>query len=673
MSDGGWYGYPPQEPDPYAQAQDDWNRPPLDYSNPPQDPGYPSYGQSGQQSAAQYYDYPQQQQQPQPQQPPQQPRGPRPQQPPQDPRYRQQRPPQSQNPYVQPGQPGYPSGGYETGGYDTGGYAAPRQQYGSTGQQPRVDYEGYPQQGRQSGYDTGSYGSGAYETGGYGTQSAQTQSFSSGAYPGAPGAPAAPGAGTGSRRARPGPAESYPDPRDSRDPYADPREPRDPRVAADPRDRGARDPYGGLAEDSDAYEYPGRGGRRRAESESGGFGAAEERDGGERIGLLTPEDSGGDGDSGGRRGGGFEDKPERKRKSCLAVFVAFGILAGILGGGGFYGYKYYESHYGPPADFSSSTGIAATVVVTIPDNSGGTAIGALLYQDDVVKSQRAFTKACEANPKCGNIQANTYLLHKEMSAAAAVSALLDTTNVYNKSQLLVRPGERASDVFLDLEQKTGWTQAQILSAIGSGKVDLPSWANAKTGKNFPFADVEGLLFTGTYQLPSYKDPTSLIKTMIDKQVAMFDAVGLSTKAKAAGGANLTPYQVLIIASMARAEAGTDTADLGKISGVIYHRLKDTADFAHLGFDTTTLYGMGESTTTPDNKDTTNPYNTSVYGIKGLPPGPIDSIDQTTLEAALNPTDSTDLYFCAVDGSVFYAADSTGWAALGKAHPGLCGN
>lgn len=70
---------------------------------------------------------------------------------------------------------------------------------------------------------------------------------------------------------------------------------------------------------------------------------------------------------------------------------------------------------------------------------------------------------------------------------------------------------------------------------------------------------------------------------------------------------------------------------------------------------------------------TNPYNTSVFGIKGLPPGPIDSVDQTTLEAALNPTDTTDLYFCAVDGSVLYAANSTAWATLGKAHPGLCGN
>src|SRR6185437_10845947 len=105
MSDGGWYGYPQQEPDPYAQAQDDWNQPPLDYSNPPQAPGYPSYGQTGQQSAAQYYGYPQQQR---PQQNPQQ-------------QQQQQYPQQGQQHSQQQaqGQQGYASGSYDTG-YDSG-------------------------------------------------------------------------------------------------------------------------------------------------------------------------------------------------------------------------------------------------------------------------------------------------------------------------------------------------------------------------------------------------------------------------------------------------------------------------------------------------------------------------------------------------------------------------
>jgi UPF0755 protein len=135
---------------------------------------------------------------------------------------------------------------------------------------------------------------------------------------------------------------------------------------------------------------------------------------------------------------------------------------------------------------------------------------------------------------------------------------------------------------------------------------------------------------------------------------------------------MSPYQVLTVASMARAEAGSDKSDLGKISGVIYNRLKNS-DFSKLGFDTATLYGLGRTNPQPTASELankSNPYNLRV--IAGLPPGPIDSVDQMALTAALSPTDSTDVFFCAVNGTVHYAANDTAWANLGKQFPGSCG-
>ena len=96
-------------------------------------------------------------------------------------------------------------------------------------------------------------------------------------------------------------------------------------------------------------------------------------------------------------------------------------------------------------------------------------------------------------------------------------------------------------------------------------------------------------------------------------------------------------------------------------------------FAHLGFDTSTLYGLGRTSpqpTGPELADTTNPYN--LRQKAGLPPGPIDSVDATALAGALTPTDSSDVYFCAVDGTVHYASNNTAWDALGKQFPGDCG-
>lgn len=647
MSDGGWYGYPPQEPDPYSQPQD--------YGNAPHTPGYDQYGRPLPQNQQQQQYY--QQQQPQGQQQPR----PRPQQqqPPQgqpgqgqgqpgQPQYRQQRPPQrprpqpqppqqAQNPYFQQQQqqqqnPQNQNYGYNTGSGSYGGYAQPGY---DTGGYPQQDYErsgydtstGYAGQGYDSAasYDAASYGSGSYDTnprGGYGSQPNRSQ-------------------------------PSYPS---NRDPYSDLTE---------------------LSDEPDEYEYPNRGGRRRAATT--GEQPQVSDDG--RLGLLSSDsatespspgvDDDDDEDRGRRKGGrsGSKQNDKKTRRSCMVIFLFFALIAGGLGYGGYQGYNWYESHYGPPPDYSSATGDSDTAIVTVPASASGTQIASLLYSAGVIESERAFVQACNNNAQCPNIQANTYQLHKQMSAAAVVTALLNPGNVYNKAQLLVRPGERAASVFADLERKKGWTQDQIVSAINGGQIDLPSWAAAKTGTKYPFANVEGMLFTGTYQLPSYPTPTALLKAMVDQQVAMFNAVGLTQKASSV---NMTPYQVLIVASMARAEAGSDASDLGKISGVIYNRLKNYS-YSKLGFDTSTLYGLGRTEPQPtaaELSDTSNPYNLRV--VRGLPPGPIDSVDQTALMGALAPSDASDVFFCAVNGTIHYASSDSSWAQLGKQYPGYCG-
>ena len=688
MSDGGWYGYPPQEPDPYAQPQDDRYRQTPEYGNAPQAPGYDPYARPNQADPQQqqYYQQQQQQQQPGPGQSGQHQQYRQQQRPPQRPQPPQGQPrPPVQNPYFQQQQqqqqqPQQPDYGYDTGaqsGQQQYGQAGHQQQYPndySTGRQPSAGYEGYQQQS----YDTGGYPRQDYERSGYDTAtgypgqgydsaaSYDAASYGSGSYDATVRNPGYPPSGRGQAPRGQNPANSYPGEAYGSQPGSQ---------------SGPRDPYadlGELAEEPDEYEYPSRGGRRRAESTGQQPRVGEDG----RLGLLESEEEAespsgpgedGEGEDGGRKRGGRSGSKQKgkggTRRSCMVIFLFFAILAGGLGYGGYQGYKWYESHYGPPADFSSTTGTSATAIVTVPSGAGGTEIASILYAAGVVESERAFINACDANAQCANIQADTYQVHKGMSAASAVTALLTTSNVYNKSQLLVRPGERASTVFTDLEQKTGWTQAQIVSAINGGHIDLPSYVKAKAGTKYPFANIEGMLFTGTYQLPSFKTPTALLKSMVDQQVTMFNAIGLTSKASAV---NMTPYQVLTVASMARAEAGSNPADLNKISGVIYTRLK-SSELDKLGFDTATLYGLGRTSPQPtaaELADTGNPYNLRV--IAGLPPGPIGSVDQTALMAALAPNDSTDVFFCAVNGTIHYAANDTAWTALGKQFPGYCG-
>ncbi|HEV3169475.1 MAG TPA: endolytic transglycosylase MltG [Actinocrinis sp.] len=406
-------------------------------------------------------------------------------------------------------------------------------------------------------------------------------------------------------------------------------------------------------------EVPGRSSRRAVPP------ARDDDHDDDHFSLMDDED---DADGDGRRGG--RKLKQKKGRNCLAVFVAFSVLAGGLGYGGYSAYKWYQSKYGAPPDYTSATGSGASIDVTIPTGAGGTTIGGILFAAGIVKSQRAFTDACKSNTNCANIESGTYLLPKGISAAASITDLLDPKTKDSKSQLITYGGERAGQIFAALEQKTGWKDADLQNIIATGNIDLPTWDTAKPGAKFPYAHIEGFIASESYNLPDFtNNPTGLLKKMVDDQLAVFSQENLAVKAQAAGESE---YNMLIIASLARAEAGSNTSDLNKIAGVVFNRLKST-NFQHLGFDTATLYGMGNATTTPNNKDATNPYNTSVFGIKGLPPGPIDNPDQTSIDAALNPITSTFLFFCATPDGVQYATTATQWQQLGGKYPGLCGN
>ncbi len=111
----------------------------------------------------------------------------------------------------------------------------------------------------------------------------------------------------------------------------------------------------------------------------------------------------------------------------------------------------------------------------------------------------------------------------------------------------------------------------------------------------------------------------------------------------------TPQQAVILASIIEKETGrSDERD--RVAGVFVNRLKKNM---RLQSDPTIIYGivggqgpLGRPITRAD-IDTKTPYNT--YTINGLPPGPICNPGKASIEAALNPAKTTDLYFVA-DGT-----------------------
>ncbi len=322
----------------------------------------------------------------------------------------------------------------------------------------------------------------------------------------------------------------------------------------------------------------------------------------------------------GKRGG----TKRRGGCACLAAVVA---LAGVVTGGGYAGYQYYENHYAPPPDYAGQGG--GTVQVQIPDSATLAQIGNILKQDGVVESVDAFTKAAAVNPKGASIQGGIYSLHMRMSAASAVTLMLDPAA---QSALIIPEGWRASQVYQALDSRLGVKPGTTAHDAATAKLGLPSYDKNGTP--------EGFLYPSRYAAARGGDPVAILRQMVRQAQAEYAQDDLTAEAAKVGK---TPYQIIVIASLIQAEA-QEPHDFGKVSRVIYNRLDQ--DMA-LGFDSTINYAKGRSTLHTTTADTQfdSPYNTYLH--KGLPPGPIDNPGHEAIEAALHPTPGDWLYFVTV--------------------------
>ena len=170
-------------------------------------------------------------------------------------------------------------------------------------------------------------------------------------------------------------------------------------------------------------------------------------------------------------------------------------------------------------------------------------------------------------------------------------------------------------------------------------------------------NLEGFLFPATYEiaLADVGNPQIIVDKMLEAFERVSTAEGLpsaeSSLAGVAGRRVITPYDALIVASMVESEARTDE-DRPKIARVIYNRL---AQGMSLGIDATVLYAIQQRKETITSRDLQfdSPYNTRLK--VGMPPTPINSPGQASINAAMNPADGDWLYYVLydTDGSHYF--------------------
>jgi UPF0755 protein len=345
-----------------------------------------------------------------------------------------------------------------------------------------------------------------------------------------------------------------------------------------------------------------------------------------------------------RRAARHERARRRRARRNRRVFsvltagvVAIGIVLGLVV------YRIYQKRYHPSDYHGAGTG-AVAVVVNAGD--GAPAIGKALHNKGVVASVRAFTNAAADNPDSQSIAPGTYKMRKHMSAKSAVSLLLNP-GARLSDQVAVFEGATVFDVGPSLAKALGVSPTQVRAAIANvNALGLPRGYAA--GTKSP-SSVEGFLYPATYSF----DPGTKVSDALQEMITSFtDAARSSKFTTDAKKLKLTPYQALIIASIAEKEAKF-AADYPKVARVILNRI---AIKMPLQIDATSAYAAKQKGLDPtkvlyDKID--SPYNT--YRNDGLPPTPIANPGDAAMKAAVHPVSGNWLYYVNSDakGDLFF--------------------
>jgi UPF0755 protein len=180
--------------------------------------------------------------------------------------------------------------------------------------------------------------------------------------------------------------------------------------------------------------------------------------------------------------------------------------------------------------------------------------------------------------------------------------------------------------------KTGYLEA-------SGAAVPP----AEFRKDWKLSSIEGFLFPATYEFTKLTSSAKLV----NDQLRAFRRNWRKVNFRYARSKNLTPYDVLIIASMIEEETVVPR-ERRLVAAVIYNRLRNDMP---LGIDATIRYGRDVPGTEPlkqSDIESDSPYNTRRR--LGLPPTPITNPGLASMRAAANPARVDYLYFVRIGNS-----------------------
>lgn len=323
---------------------------------------------------------------------------------------------------------------------------------------------------------------------------------------------------------------------------------------------------------------------------------------------------------------GRHSRPRRRRRGRLLGYLLVAVFALLLGMGAGYVRGYFAS--GDPGE---------EVTVVIASGDSLSTVAGKLEAAGVVEHAGAFVLRTQADGYSTKLKPGTYLLRRNQKYEDLVATLVE--------------GQAPPSVKVTIPE--GSTLAQSADLVAAKLVSAPAKDYVRVAREKPVSftfkgytpgtTLEGFLFPATYEV----DPAMKARPFVERQLAAFSENVARVDMKRARKANLTPYDVVIIASMIEREAQV-AAEREVVAAVIWNRLRDDM---LLQIDATIQYALGETkpVLTFDDLKIDSPYNT--YTHSGLPPTPIANPGLAAMQAAADPAAVDYLYYVArADGT-----------------------
>ena len=275
------------------------------------------------------------------------------------------------------------------------------------------------------------------------------------------------------------------------------------------------------------------------------------------------------------------------------------------------------------------------VDVTIPEGAGISEIGDVLADKGVVGSSFFFELRARLAGAGEELKAGDHTLHHDMSYASVLDALTKAPGTADVSSITIPEGQARTEVAPIVEE--AGIEGDYVQASKSSPALNPKAYGAEGADS-----LEGFLFPATYELEKGATADDLVADQLQAFEEDFRKVDLSQAKRA----NLTPYDVLIIASMVEREAML-SEERPLVASVIWNRLSQGIP---LGIDATIRFATDNWTEplTQSELAIDSPYNTRLNA--GLPPGPIGNPGLDSIEAAANPENTDYLYYVVKPGT-----------------------